>query len=85
MQQFVKSYCTDKHVFQLLFDATALIECEKHIRFELRRGKETDYNKYHNTISKPFLDNTNDDWEKLENVRGAIQPTIRQTQVFILI
>ncbi|CAF1256095.1 unnamed protein product [Rotaria sordida] len=74
MNDFVKQYCSEEHVFELMFDPDKVIKCEKLIRKAIGVNGSIIYNRYHIYISTPFRQMILNDWQQLEKAQANSVP-----------
>ncbi|CAF3337797.1 unnamed protein product [Rotaria socialis] len=90
MNSFVKIYCEDQHVFELMFSPEKLVKCEEFIRKSIGENGSQIYLDYDKSISVPFQNMVLSDWQALEKVQASNPPisserlshtTVYQTKV----
>ncbi|CAF1209153.1 unnamed protein product [Rotaria sp. Silwood1] len=74
MNTFVKQYCSEQHIFELMFNPENVIKCEKIIRKIIGENGSTIYNVYHTNISTPFRQMILNDWQQLEKAQANNPP-----------
>ena len=81
MANYVFIYCSNTHVFQLLFYPMILTQCETSIRRRLSPEGSLYYEYYNQSISKPFLAVVENDWKNLEAALTSIKPVKKEEAV----
>lgn len=76
MATFVKEYCPNQHVFELMFDLDQYLNCERLIRNGIARENPSTYQFYDSTISENFQNILQKSWDKIQQaVNGANRGT----------
>ena len=68
MSNFVKKYCPEEHLFELMFDANKNINCQRLIHRVVGAESFENYMYYLGNISQPFQELIEEDWIKLSQV-----------------
>jgi hypothetical protein len=74
MQEVVNEYCPDRHIFELMFNPSKVIECEKLARKDIGINNPEIYSYYHLNISTPFRQMIVEDWKELEKAQAKTAP-----------
>ncbi|CAF0912881.1 unnamed protein product [Rotaria sordida] len=73
MADYVDQYCQDQHIFELMFDARKIINCEKIIRHVIGKENSKKYSYYNISISYPFQYMVLEDWDNLAQAITSIK------------
>ncbi|CAF3533635.1 unnamed protein product [Rotaria sp. Silwood1] len=73
MAEYVDQYCQDQHIFELMFDARKIINCEKIIRHAIGKENFKKYSYYNISISYPFQYMILEDWDNLAQAITSIK------------
>jgi len=73
MAPYVKDYCQDHHVFELMFDFNKNINCERLIRHAIGKEDSKNYSMYDTEISHRFQDFIRQDWDRFTQVLADIK------------
>jgi len=80
MSNYVKKYCPDQHLFELMFDDEKNIICENLIHHGVGTENFQNYSFYATTVSRPFQNLIEENWIKLAEIIDNLKTRIKFTR-----
>jgi hypothetical protein len=68
MSTYVKKYCPEQHLFELMFDEDKNMICESLIHHSVGNENLQNYSYYATKVSRPFQNLIEEDWIKLSEI-----------------